>query len=174
MGDEDEPHDPGRSCACRTGSSASRAVHELRSERIGGEGPGGSSVPDRERELATPRPGATAVSDDLSGRLASAAPKPVDRIVIDRPVKMASAPREITPSSCDSIDATSRIPTPALPPIPCTRPMANEPRFVRARCGSPCSVLLSGDITYLYLLCWKDMTRSEPVATRPTWARQDG
>jgi hypothetical protein len=33
-------------------------------------------------------------------------------------------------------------------------------------------VLLSGDITYL--LCWKDMTRSEPVATRPTWARQDG
>ena len=60
-------------------------------------------------KLATPRPGATAVSDDLSGRLASAAPKPVDRIVIDRPVKMASAPREITPSSCDSIDATSRI-----------------------------------------------------------------
>src|ERR687892_1140072 len=45
-------------------------------------------------KLATPRPGATAVSDDLSGWLASAAPKPVDRIVIDRPVKMASAPRE--------------------------------------------------------------------------------
>jgi hypothetical protein len=36
-------------------------------------------------------------------------PKPVDRIVVDRLVTMASAPREITPSSCDSIDATSRI-----------------------------------------------------------------
>src|SRR5919106_5862034 len=90
--------------------------------------------------LATPKPGATASSDDRSGRLPNAAPKPVDRTVIDTPLTIATKAREITPSACDSIDATSRIPTPALPPIPCTSPIANEPSFVRARCGWPCSV----------------------------------
>ena len=70
--------------------------------------------------------------------LASVAPNPVDRIVMDRAVKAARRTRAATAAAVDSTDARTSTPTPALPPIPCTRPTPNAPSGVRCREPSNC------------------------------------
>ena len=81
--------------------------------------------------LATPSAGARVPSDARSGREPRAAPNPVERMAIETAVNTASSTSASTLCACDSIEATRRMPTPALPPIPWTSPIPKAPSFVR-------------------------------------------
>ena len=81
--------------------------------------------------LAAPSAGIVTVDAAANGREESARPNPAVTTAIETAVKAASRRSDATATVSDGIAARSRIPTPALPPIPCTSPMPNAPRGVR-------------------------------------------
>ncbi len=54
-------------------------------------------------------------------------------------VKTARTASEITAKPVDRTDARRSTPTPALPAMPCTSPIAKAPRSVRAPCACGCA-----------------------------------
>ena len=67
----------------------------------------------------------------VTGREESVAPKPAVTTAIETAVKNASSRSEATATVSEGMVASNRIPTPALPPIPCTRPIPSAPSGVR-------------------------------------------
>ena len=74
-------------------------------------------------KLMVPSVGARPSKAVLTGRETRPRPNAVVSAVIDTAVKMASIASATTARGVESIDARRRTPTPALPPMPCTRPM---------------------------------------------------
>ena len=70
---------------------------------------------------------------DRAARRASVRPKPVESSAIETAVKSARRPRPRPRAPARRSCATRRMPTPALPPIPCTRPIPKAPSGVRLR-----------------------------------------
>src|SRR5437763_1334689 len=67
--------------------------------------------------------GASRLKEARIGAEASARPKPVESSAIDSAVQMAKMASAARASRWPWIDASSRMPTPALPPVPWTRPI---------------------------------------------------
>jgi len=73
--------------------------------------------------LRTPRAGATVLNDLRTGAAIRVAPSAAVSVVIETAVKTARITSETTARLWESIEASSRMLTPALPPMPWTRPM---------------------------------------------------
>ncbi len=70
-----------------------------------------------------PSAGATAMKRRVTAPRESAYPKVVEASDIDTAVNAANSARAATPSTWSGIAASSRMPTPAEPPMPWIRPM---------------------------------------------------
>ena len=80
-----------------------------------------------------PSAGAAAATSALPGRERRAEARS-SRIVIETAVKSARTTSDATASGVDGIAASRRTPTPALPPIPWTRPIPKAASGVRTLC----------------------------------------
>ena len=82
----------------------------------------------RSRSRPTPNAGTNRASARCRCGRVSVRPKPVDTIAIETAVKSAKRMSATIPIAWLRIEASRRTPTPPLPPIPCTRPIANACR----------------------------------------------
>jgi hypothetical protein len=67
--------------------------------------------------------GATATNERCTAPRESTQPNDVEASAIDTAVKAANSPSATTASTWSGMPASSSTPTPAEPPMPCTRPM---------------------------------------------------
>ncbi len=92
--------------------------------------------------LAKPKSGATrANAPCILGRV-SVQPNPLETSDIETAVQIAKRPSATSATAWSAIDASSRTPTPALPPAPCARPTTYACHGVRTPCAwraPPCS-----------------------------------